>query len=188
MTPDAAGANAPSLDIEYSRVLRRRKAILLLLMVCFCLPVLAQKKVHEKNAGTPEKDRAASDAHSFVEMFTKLENGAASAVQHKDGPALEAILASEFIVRNSGDAEHPILRADWIQQVMSKWNMRSFDLRAFAIRAFANEAIVSYVQSQRAIFDNQNRDGEFFVVDLWVVNHGDWQLAARYISPVNRRS
>ena len=169
-------------------MLRPRKTILLLLIASFCLPVLAQKKVHEKNAGTPEKDRAASDAHSFVEMFTKLENGAASATQHKDSPALEAVLASEFIERNSADAEHPVVRADWIQQVMNKWNVQSFDLRAFAIRAFANEAIVSYVQSQRAMFDNQNRNGDFFIVDLWVVNHGDWQLAARYISPVNRRS
>ncbi|HEV2397943.1 MAG TPA: nuclear transport factor 2 family protein [Candidatus Sulfotelmatobacter sp.] len=163
-----------------------RKEAILFLTVWACLPLCAQK-VHKRESRTPEETRTASDARSFMELFTKLENGVTLAVQEKNASELDRVLAPEFVVRSGANPENPILRVDWIRQVKS-WSLRSYDLHTFAIRAFATEAIVSYVQSQRALFDGQDRSGEYFIVDLWVVNHGDWQLAARYISPIGMRS
>jgi hypothetical protein len=162
------------------------KTLLLLLIVWTCLPLFAQK-IHEKKTVISEQNRTASDARSFMELFSKLENGVALDTQQRNGLALERILAPEFIVRSAENPEHPMVRADWIQQVLSSSSMQSCSLAAFTIRAFATEAVVSYVQSQQAASDRQNCTGEIFVVDLWVVNHGEWQLAARYTAPTNRQ-
>ena len=164
-----------------------RKGLLLLLIMYACLPVSAQEK-HSKEEDTPEAERPASEARSFMELFTKLERDWILAMQHKDKAALDNILAPEFIVRSSADPERPVLRTDWMQEVLSKWEVRSYSHHAMAIRAFAAEAIVSFLQTQQATIDGKDRSGDYFVVDLWVVNHGNWQVAARYLAPVVRRS
>lgn len=163
-----------------------RNRALLLFVLYVCLPVAAQT-LHKNKSEVSERDRPASDAHSFMELFSKLENGVTLAIQHKNTSELDTVLAPEFIVRSADNPEHPTLRADWIRQV-SNWSLRSYDLRAFAIRAFANEAIVSYVENQQGTFAGQDRSGDYFVVDLWVVTHGNWQLAARYLSLVTANS
>lgn len=159
--------------------------VLVFLVVCVCLPVIAQK-THKKESRTDEENRTASDAHSFMELFTKLENGVALAVQHKDASELDRVLAPEFVVHSAANPEHPTVRADCIRQ-LSNWSLQSYDLHAFAIRAFATETIVSYVQSQRATQQRRDQSADYYVVDLWVVNHGDWQLAGRYISRICKR-
>jgi Domain of unknown function (DUF4440) len=164
-----------------------RKGLLPLLMICACLPVSAQEKDRKAEA-TPEAERPASEARSFMELFAKLERDWILAVQHKDKAALDKILAPEFIVRTSTDPERPVLRADWMQEALGKWEIRSYSHHAMAIRAFAAEAVVSFLQTQQATIDGKDRSGDYFVVDLWVVNHGNWQVAARYLAPVDRRS
>jgi hypothetical protein len=163
------------------------KALFALLLLFTCIAAPAQKP-HEKPSQSSEGNRPASDAHSFMELFTKLEDSVASAVQKKDRPALDKTLAPEFIIRSSDDPEHPVTRAQWLRKDLEEGNISSFHQRAFAIRAFASEAIVSYVQKQKATLGSANRSGNFFIVDVWVVNHGEWQLAARYLSRVERPS
>ena len=160
--------------------------LLLGLTICTCLPVLAQTK-HKKAKETTEAERPASDARSFMELFTKLERDWLLAVQHKDKQALENVLAPEFILRRSSDPEHPILRANWIQDALNNWDPRTFKQREMAIRAFASNAIVSFVETQQASVNGRNKTEDYFIVDLWVVNHGDWQIAARYLSPIHKQ-
>ena len=116
-----------------------KRALLLGLIISACLPGSAQTK-HTKEKETTEAERPASDARSFMELFTKLERDWLLAVQHKDNQALDTMLAPEFIVRSSSDPEHPIARANWMRDALSKWDIRSFSHRGMAIRAFASEA------------------------------------------------
>ena len=155
------------------------KRLLLVCLILTCLPLFAQK-MHEKKAGIAEEERPVSEARSFMELFSKLENRVALAVQQKDALSLDATLASEFILRSADDPKHPVLRADWIREALNNSSEQSYSLSDFTIRAFATEAIVSYVQHKRAVSETANDESDIFVVDLWVVNHAAWQLAARY--------
>jgi len=148
--------------------------------------VQAQKK-HKSEAVTPESERSAQNAHSFMEMFGKLERDWMLAVQKKDKAALDALLAQEFLERRSTDPAHDVARADWMQDALNNYKLDSFSARDMVIRAFMGEAIVSFVQSRKATVAGADRSGDFFIVDLWVVNHGNWQAAARYISPMASR-
>lgn len=161
--------------------------VLFAILLCLCLPSQAQRKKHKSETSTPESARSAENAHSFMELFSKLERDWMLAVQKKDQAALDALLAPEFIERRSTDPEHDVLRADWMQEALSHYKLESFSARETEIRAFLGSAVVSFVQSQKATVSGADRSGEFFIVDLWVVNHGKWQAAARFLSPVPKR-
>ncbi len=162
-----------------------RRLILITLVLCLSRVVpCAAQVVHEQERETPEKERPASDAHSFMELFTKLERDWTQAVQKKDKTALDAILAPEFMLRTSENPENPLPRAEWIQHALTSYDIRSFSRRAIAIRAFMGVAVVSFVESQQATIDGKDCSGDYFIVDLWEVNHGRWQMSARYVAPV----
>lgn len=151
---------------------------------------MAQKAAQKKGAakGAPkgtrptEAERPASEAHSFMEMFGKLERDYVVAVQKKDKTALDHLLAPEFILRSADDPEHPILRDAWLNTGASTWDIRSYSHRTMSVRAFADSAIVNFSETRNASHAGKDASGDYFVVDLWVVNQGDWQLAARYIA------
>jgi hypothetical protein len=157
----------------------------LLLLLCLAAPCAA-RSAHKQGHKTPERDRPASDARSFMELFTKLERDWIQAVQRKDKSTLDAILAPEFMLRTSENPEDPLPRADWIQQALTSYDIRSFSHRAIAIRAFLGVAVVSFVQSQQATIDGEDRSGDYFIVDLWEANHDKWQVSARYVAPVGK--
>jgi len=156
----------------------------LLLPLCLAVPCAAQSG-HQHGQEKPDEERPASEAHSFMELFTKLERDWIQAVQKKDKPALDTILAPEFMLRSSENPENPIPRADWVQNALTSCDIRSFSHRAMAIRALLGAAVVSFVQSQRATVDGRDRSGDYFIVDLWEAKGGKWQVSARYIAPVD---
>jgi hypothetical protein len=164
----------------------RKWVALLVLALWIPSSLVAQKKSKEEHE-TLEVERSASDAHSFMELFTKLERDWINGMQRKDKTALEEMVAPEFMVRTSVDPDHPVMRADWIQDVLTNCDIRSYKHRGMAIRAFLGVAIVSFVQSQQATVGGKDRSGDYLIVDLWVTNHGKWQAAARYIAPGGTR-
>lgn len=163
--------------------MQRTIVFALFLSLCLDTPCAAQA-VHKQERETPEKERPASDAHSFMELFTKLERDWTQAVQKKDKTALDAILAPEFMLRTSENPENPLPRAEWIQHALTSYDIRSFSHRVMAIRAFMGVAVVSFVESQQATIDGKDCSGDYFIVDLWEANHGKWQISARYVAPV----
>jgi hypothetical protein len=122
-----------------------------------------------------------------MEMFSKLERDWMLAVQKRDKAALDALLAPEFIERRSTDPEHDVRRADWMQDALNNYKLDSFAARDMVIRAFLGNAVVSFVQSRKATAAGADRSGDFFIVDLWEVDHGAWRVATRFVSPIVNR-
>ena len=143
----------------------------------------AQKK-EQAEAQTSEAERQASDARSFVELFTKLERDWMNAVEKKDRQALDAMLAPEFTVRSSADPEHTVSRIEWIQDTLTKDDVRSHRIRSMTIRAFLGVAVVSFIESEEAATQAKKSRGDQLIVDIWKTIHGKWQPALRFISPL----
>ncbi|MGA9136211.1 MAG: nuclear transport factor 2 family protein [Candidatus Sulfotelmatobacter sp.] len=156
-------------------------AIVLVISLLFTTPCTAQRAQEHR---TPEEDRPASESHSYMELFSKLERDWTQAIQKKDRTALEAILAPEFTLRTSEDPENPTPRTDWIEKALTSYNIHSSSERAIVIRAFLGVAVVSFVQSQQVTTDGKDDSGDYLVVDLWKASHDKWQVAARYMAPV----
>ena len=166
-----------------------RRSILLTLVASFCLPGYCAAQANgEHEGGRSEKEKPASAARSFLELFTKLERDWIEAAQRGDKAALDAILAPEFAELSAESPESPLSRSDWIQRALTGYDIHSYSQRTMVIRAFLGVAVVSFVQSQEATFNGEDRSGDYLVVDLWETNHNTWQASARYIAPVTARS
>lgn len=163
-----------------------KKLIKLALVYLTCLVVPCSSQVVQKHDGVPtEAERPASDARSFMELFTKIERDWTQAIQKKDRNELDAILSPEFILRNTEHPENPLSRGDSIHQELSKCDIHSFSHRAIAIRSFMGVAVVSFIENQQGTLNGKDCSGDYFIVDIWEANHGKWQASARYVTPIN---
>lgn len=156
-------------------------AVVLLCMTDLCHGQQAQNQ--KDSTAAQEERRPAADSHSFVELFTKLEDQWTQAIQRRDRSRLDAVLAPEFILRNSEDPEHPVIRDRWMRNVLAAPEIQSFAHSTMAIRAFMGVAIVSFVEEERVNSDGQNRTVRRFIVDVWEVNSGQWLAAERFVAP-----
>lgn len=163
-----------------------RQAILLAVLLSVAMLVVAQRK-HKPEDVKSEEQRAASDARSFMELFGKLERDWGLAAEKKDLTSLNAIMAEEFIERDAADPDHAVTRATWLQERLTNYNLDPLQVRSMTIRAFLGNAVVSFVQKQKT---NQpaRESAECLIVDVWVVNHGKWQVASRFSSAVVARN
>ena len=180
-------ADPVSSRLSPPKIMRSWILLTLMLSMCFAGQCSAQlNSKHERE--TPQQERSASDARSFLELFTKLERDWIQAEQRRDGAALDAMLAPEFTLRSSESPEHPVPRAEWIQRALSSYDIHSYSHRAIVIRAFLGAAVVSFVQSQKATLDGKDCSGDYLIVDLWETNHDKWQLSSRFMAPAFKHS
>lgn len=164
------------------------RALLVLMLVgvsVSCKALQAQKQ--NKPAAMTEQERPLADSHSFMELFTKLEDQWTQAIQKRDRSGLEALLAPEFIVSNAEDPEHSVVRDAWMSDALSGPEIESFSHNGMAIRAFMGVAIVSFTQIEQQKVNGKVRTVRSFVVDVWEVNHQHWLVAERYFFPVGSR-
>lgn len=144
----------------------------------------AHKQKDSASVQEQQQERSLADSHSFMELFTKLEDEWTNAIQKKDRSGLDALLAPEFILRNAEDPQHPLLRNTWISQAIAGPEPQSFRHSTMAIRAFLGVAVVSFTQEEKQNMNGKDRTARFFIVDVWEVNQHHWLAAERYILPV----
>jgi hypothetical protein len=158
-----------------------RKFRILVFLLLFAEPLLAQK-TPKSEAVTPEPERTASDAHSFMELFSKLERDFGLSVLKRDQTSLEAFLAPEFVERDAANPDQMITKAQWLARDLKLYNLDPLGIRSMTIRAFVRNAVVSFVQKQRTDVPASGRSHDYVIVDVWVINHGRWQLASRTVA------
>jgi hypothetical protein len=164
-----------------------RQAVLLGILLSIAVPVVAQRK-HNPEDVKSEGQRPASDAHSFIELFSKLERDWGLAAERKDQKSLDEIMAAEFIERSAADPENTITRSKWMQERLPNYKLDPHQIRSMTIRAFLGNAVVSFVQKQKATQNGTGRSADYFIIDVWVADHGKWQVASRFSSLVSPTS
>jgi Domain of unknown function (DUF4440) len=72
-----------------------------------------------------------------------------------------------------------------MQNALRSINAESVELQDCAARKLADDvAVVSLLNKQKAAMDGRNISGDFYLVDFWKKSDGNWQILARYSSPV----
>jgi|SRR5208282_3852161 hypothetical protein len=160
-----------------------KQAVVLLIALLVVTSLRAQTR-HDSDSTKPEAERPASDAHSFMELFSKLERDVALAAQKQDRDFLDLTVAPEFVERDATDPDHLIPRTDWIPNSLRDYNLDPLSIHSLVIRAFLGTAIVSFAQRPKASQAADHSANYYFVVDVWAPNHGKWQLTSRFLSPV----
>jgi len=161
------------------------KQAVVLLIALLAVTALRGQTRHDSDSMKPEPERPASDAHSFMELFSKLERDVALAAQKRDHDFLEVTVAPEFVQRDATDPDYLIGRTQWIQNSLRDYNLDPLSIHSLVIRAFLGTAIVSFAQRPKASPAADHSANYYFVVDVWAPNHGKWQLTSRFLSPVS---
>jgi len=166
----------------------RRVIVPTLVLFWFLANPCKAQQTRESGQRASDGENSAADSRSFAELFTKLERSWIQAVQDKDEPSLDAILAPEFMLRTAWNSDNPVPRTAWMKHTLTNSEVRSYTQRPMAIRAFMAVAIVSFVESYRETIDGKSHTCDYFIVDVWEVNHQKWQVAARYVNPTDKAS
>jgi ketosteroid isomerase-like protein len=117
------------------------------------------------------------------EPFQSLETRVSGAIQAKNIPALEELLAKDFAFSAflEGRAPEVMNRGEWLK-TSEHYTLSAFEIRHLAARVFGNVAVVRLQPTRKATAGaSLDRSGEFAVVDVWTREGDAWKLSARHL-------
>jgi ketosteroid isomerase-like protein len=119
--------------------------------------------------------------------FRRLEQEFGDAILHKDAKILDRLVGPEFTLRVADVPQSSLPRAIWMDNTFHRLKPESVAQRDHAARKLTNDlAVVSLLWTQKGTTDGRDFSGDFYVVDFWKKHDGDWQIIARYSSPVGK--
>jgi hypothetical protein len=134
----------------------------------------------------------------LTDELRKLEQQLGDAAVRSDAKTLERLVGSEYALRLGDAPEVSVPRASWMANsrpdAPHPYKVESVNERFHAARKLDDHlAVVSFLLTQKGTVDGADRSGNFFEVDIWKKFQDQWQLIARYSTPVpkpsgNRRS
>ena len=102
-----------------------------------------------------------------------------AAIEHKDRPALEALLAPDFTLRLPGDEESQVVqRAEWLDNAI-RLDWTDFHYDNVRVHVHEDSATVSSRLSFKVSPNPLTFDSG--VVDSWEKRDGRWQVSTRYL-------
>jgi hypothetical protein len=124
----------------------------------------------------------------LTEQLQRLEQNFWNAIVHKDAEALDRLVGPEYTLRIADIPQGSLPRAIWMDNTLTKLKAESFELRHCAARKLADDlAAVSLLATTKGAIEGRDFSGTFYIVDLWKKRSGNWQIIARYSSPVGTK-
>ena len=141
-------------------------ALVALLVLPFGAPVHAQRE--------PDSARVAG-------TIGQLEQEWADALIRQDTTRLQQLLAPEFALVASANAEQPMFRRDWFA-LLPRYRTQALTIDRLTVRVLGDVAVASFVTDLRATVAGVDRSNRLFVTDVWRNGPAGWQVIARYSS------
>jgi ketosteroid isomerase-like protein len=111
-----------------------------------------------------------------------LEEEWMSAMQARDEPRLEELVATGFRFTAMHLAPEPMTRAQWMGAAMGGYHIVSFAFQSMDIDVFGDTAVIHARYSQIANFDAVDLSHGYRLTDAWARIDGTWQVVARHSS------
>lgn len=151
-----------------------RKRLLLVAILTLAVPLIAAAQTKGKRPAprkqtkqqTPSPDQALKD----------LETKWSEAVKNRDGVALAAILADDFIFTDDAGGVHD--KADYIKGATELIKVESYRLDDLATRVVGAAGVVTGRWTGKITIDGKAAGGEFRFTDTFVKRQGRWQVLA----------
>ena len=128
----------------------------------------------------------------LIAVFSGLEHQLLAAAQQKNAEAAQRLLSDEFALWTPQPPGNPMPAEDWLPSLKQK-QISSFRTRQMAVQSLDQSAAVSFVLTETVGTGANARNQNYWIVDLWRSEEGQWKLLARYQSevridlPLNRR-
>jgi Domain of unknown function (DUF4440) len=161
--------------------------------VCVVLVALVAFAFQEHTQGPPRELPPPSDTNlKLTEQLRQLEQQLGEAGMHMDTKVLERLVGPEYTLRVGDAPEQSVPRVLWMESLRPQgphpYKLESFDEHYQAARKLGDDlAVVSLLLTQRATFAGRDRSGDFYLVDIWKKNGDNWQIIARYSTPIGKK-
>ena len=141
--------------------------------------------VHERKRQQPQIPPPTDIDPKLTEEVRQLEQQFCDAILHKDAKILDHLVGAEFTLRVADIPQSSLPRAIWMDNTLNRRKAESCEQRYHAGRKLADDTgVVSLIWAQRATSEGRDISADFYVVDFWKRSGTDWQIIARYSSPV----
>src|SRR5450759_3769308 len=111
----------------------------------------------------------------LVTIFSNLENQLTDALVANNSAAAAGLLTEDFSQWTPQPPGSPVPREEWLKSAGK--GLADFRIRQMSAKDLGDHVAVSFVLTTGA--------KAFFIVDIWQKAGTDWQLATRYLSPVD---
>ena len=162
-------------------------------LVCALLIVLAgfalQGQIKKSPQELPPLPSPADIDPQLTEQLRQLEQQLGEAAMHMDTKALERLVGAEYTLRMGDAPEQSAPRGLWMESLRPQgphpYQLESFNEQYYAARRLSDNLVaVSLVLTQKATFAGRDRSGDFYIVDIWKKSGDQWQIIARYSTPI----
>lgn len=120
---------------------------------------------------------------STEEFVRFLEDAWVNAIVHKDIKVLDRILADDFggISPNG----YRYTKQEAISDIQSGvYVVESMTLDNVKVRVIGEIALVTFYQSEKSRFGDENCSGRYAFTDVWIKRNGNWRAVASQGTPV----
>ncbi len=123
----------------------------------------------------------------LTEQLRQLEKQFCDAILHKDAKILDSLVGLDFTLRVADIPQSSLPRTIWMDNTVKRIKGESCEQRQLAARKLGDDlAAVSLVWNQKATTDGRDFSGDFYLVDFWKKSSGNWQIIARYSTPLGK--
>jgi hypothetical protein len=152
-----------------------------------CLAVISfTARAQEPSPRPPRQFPPPTDVDStLTKQLGELEQRFGEAIVRRDAKILDSIVGGEYALRIADIPQASLPRRMWMANTLTRLVGESFELRNVAARKLADDlAVVSGVLQTKATSEGRDFSWTFYLVDFWKRNGGNWQIIARYSSPI----
>ena len=115
-------------------------------------------------------------------QLAELEQGWMQAMEDRDQPRLEELVADGFRFTALHLAPEPMSREQWMGAALGGYNIVSFAFQSMDIDIFGDTAVIHARYSQIANYDAVDLSHGYRLTDVWARIDGRWQVVARHSS------
>jgi ribonuclease Z len=116
-----------------------------------------------------------------------LEEERRQAILHNDAPAMDRLLAEEFMVTDTEGRVHD--RADELSLYQkARRQTQSWEPTDVRVRVFGDAAVVTERVAVKDVLDGKPRNVQFRLTNTWIKRNGTWYVVARQATPIAQHS
>jgi ketosteroid isomerase-like protein len=122
-----------------------------------------------------------TDQRSEIE---DLERRVMSAVQTRDIPWLEQVIAEDFTLTTGRLGAEMRDRTQWMEVTASEYVLETFSFDELVVQLYGDTAVARSRYRQTGWMGDQRRDTTFRMTDVWVRHEQGWKLHVRHAQPI----
>jgi ketosteroid isomerase-like protein len=121
-------------------------------------------------------------ASSDEAQLVALEQSWMAAMQRRDQPALDSLVAAEFQLSGVGALDQPpVPRSVWIDNSLHHLNVGDVRFEKTRVHVFGDAAVVESVFTWKGDFDGEAFTDTVPLIDTWMKRDGRWQVVYRLV-------